>query len=219
MISAAARAIPPSLIAERFGAANVAGLDSDENMLTAARQRLPGITFTKADLNSWTPEEPADLLYANAVFQWVPNHIAVLARLMDHLKPGGVLAVQMPDNLAEPSHVLMEETGAAGPWEAAFEGGKVRRAVLPPPSDYFDRLMPKSARVDVWHTVYYHPLANASAIVEWVKATGLRPYLDAAGPEHRQAFTADYTARIAKPIRRWRTGGCCCASRGSSSSR
>jgi trans-aconitate 2-methyltransferase len=57
--------------------------------------------------------------------------------------------------------------------------------------------MPKSVRVDVWHTVYYHPLANAPAIVEWVRATGLRPYLDAAGPAHAEAFAADYTARIA----------------------
>ncbi|CDZ45131.1 trans-aconitate 2-methyltransferase [Neorhizobium galegae] len=186
------------LIAERFGAANVAGLDSDDNMLAAARKRLPGMQFTNADLNTWVPEEPADLLYANAVFQWVPDHISVLARLMDQLRPGGVLAVQMPDNLSEPSHLLMEETGAAGPWKAAFEGGRVRRSVPPPPGAYFDRLMPKSARIDVWHTVYYHPLANAPAIVEWVRATGLRPYLDAAGPSHAEAFAADYTARITK---------------------
>ena len=185
------------LLVERFGAGNVIGLDSDDNMLAAATKRLPGSEFLKADLNTWTPEQPADLLYANAVFQWVPDHITVLARLMDHLKPGGVLAVQMPDNLTEPSHVLMEETGAAGPWAPAFEGGKVRRAVLPSPTAYIDALMPKSTRVDVWHTIYYHPLANAEAIVEWVRATGLRPYLDAAGAKHAEAFAADYTARIA----------------------
>ncbi|MBW6421151.1 trans-aconitate 2-methyltransferase [Rhizobium sp. XQZ8] len=184
------------LLVERFGAGNVIGLDSDDNMLAAAAKRLPGSEFMKADLNTWTPDMPADLLYANAVFQWIPDHIAVLSRLMDHLKPGGVLAVQMPDNLTEPSHVLMEETGAAGPWAPAFEGGKVRRAVLPSPAAYFDALMPKSVRVDVWHTVYYHPLANAEAIVEWVRGTGLRPYLDAAGPKYAQAFAADYTARI-----------------------
>ncbi|RWX76086.1 trans-aconitate 2-methyltransferase [Neorhizobium lilium] len=186
------------LLVERFGASHVTGLDSDENMLTAARQRLGGTQFRKADLANWLPDAPADLLYANAVFQWVPNHIDVLAQLMDHLKPGGVLAVQMPDNLTEPSHTLMEETGLAGPWAAAFEGGKVRRSPLPAPQRYFDALMPKAARVDLWHTVYYHPLADAEAIVEWVKATGLRPYLDAAGAENAQAFIADYTARIAK---------------------
>ncbi|MGK6315333.1 trans-aconitate 2-methyltransferase [Neorhizobium sp. DT-125] len=186
------------LLTERFGARNVTGLDSDDNMLAAARKRLPGTEFLKADLNTWVPDEPADLLYANAVFQWVPDHLSVLARLTDHLKPGGVLAVQMPDNLTEPSHMLMEETGAAGPWAAAFEGGRVRRPLLPPPSAYFDALMPKVSRVDVWHTVYYHPLADAPAIIEWVRGTGLRPYLDAAGPAHAEAFTADYTARIAR---------------------
>lgn len=184
------------LLVERFGSANVTGVDSDNDMLAAARARLPAVTFDKVDLEHWTPDAPVDLLYANAVFQWVPDHISVLERLMDHLKPGGVLAVQMPDNLNEPSHLMMEETGANGPWSKTFEGGKVRRARLPAASVYIDRLAPKSLRVDVWHTVYYHPMADAAAIVEWVKATGLRPYLAAAGEEHRDAFLADYEARI-----------------------
>jgi trans-aconitate 2-methyltransferase len=187
-----------ALIAERFGAGSVTGLDSDEAMLAAARQRLGGSRFVQADLETWAPDEAIDLLYANAVFQWVPDHIEVLARLMDHLKPGGVLAVQMPDNLEEPSHVLMQEAAAAGPWAAEFKDGKAQRQALPPPARYFDALMPKAARVDIWHTIYYHPLADAAAIVEWVKGTGLRPYLDAAGAEHADAFTADYARRIAK---------------------
>lgn len=184
------------LLVERFGAAAVSGLDSDANMLEAARKRLPGTAFEQADLAIWRPAAPVDLLYANAVFQWVPDHISVLEALMDGLKPGGVLAVQMPDNLTEPSHRAMEETGAAGPWAPAFADGRIRRTTLPAPSAYFDRLGPKAARVDVWHTIYNHPMASAEAIVEWVKGTGLRPYLDAAGPEHTAAFLADYTARI-----------------------
>jgi trans-aconitate 2-methyltransferase len=186
-----------ALIAERFGTDAVTGIDSDPAMLAAAVKRLPGTRFIAADLETWAPDEPADLLYANAVFQWVPDHIDVLARLMDHLKPGGTLAVQMPDNLSEPSHVLMRETAAAGPWAAGFEAGKAERQALPPPAGYFDALMPKATRADIWHTVYYHPLADAAAIVEWVKGTGLRPYLDAAGAEHAEGFTAEYTRRIA----------------------
>jgi len=186
------------LLVERFGLSAVTGLDSDADMLEKAAARLPRTPFLAADLAEWHPPVPADLLYANAVFQWLPDHVSVLDRLMDGLLPGGVLAVQMPDNLDEPSHMLMEETGVAGPWAARFAGGKLRRRPLPTPATYIDRLMPKSTRVDVWHTHYYHPLKDAAAIVEWVKSTGLRPYLDAAGPEHREAFLADYTARIAK---------------------
>ncbi len=185
------------LLVARFGKDHVTGVDSDEAMLAAARQRMPGSRFAQADLGQWMPDAPADLLYANAVFQWVPEHVAVLSRLMDSLLPGGVLAVQMPDNLTEPSHTLMEETGLAGPWSDAFAGGKVKRQPLPAPQRYFDALMPKAARLDLWHTVYYHPLANAAAIVDWVKGTGLRPYLDAAGAQNHEAFLADYTARVA----------------------
>jgi trans-aconitate 2-methyltransferase len=185
------------LIVERFGAPGVLGLDSDLNMLEAARERLPGVPFVEADLSTWYPSEPADLLFANAVFQWLPGHLDIFDRLMEGLSAGGVLAVQMPDNLAEPTHLLMEETAQAGPWKTKFETS-VRRKPLPAPSVYYDRLMPKSARVDLWHTIYNHPIENAAAIVEWVKGTGLRPYLDAAGPDHRDAFAADYLARIVK---------------------
>ena len=186
------------LIVERFGAAGVSGLDSDKDMLAAARKRLPGTAFVEADLATWQPAEPADLLFANAVFQWLPNHLDIFDHLMDGLKPGGVLAVQMPDNLGEPSHLMMEETAHNGPWRDAFAGRSVRRAPLPSPSVYYERLAPKSARVDIWHVIYNHPMENAAAIVEWVKGTGLRPYLDNAGNEHRDAFTSDYLSRVEK---------------------
>lgn len=184
------------LLAERFGMNVVTGVDSDEDMLENAQIRLPNTEFVKADLATWTPPAPADLFYANALFQWLPDHLSVFSTLMDHLKPGGVLAVQMPDNLSEPTHLLMEETGKAGPWASIFEGGAIRRKTLSAPSDYFNGLSPKAARVDIWHTIYSHPMENAEAIVEWVKGTGLRPYLDAAGPEHRDAFLADYLERV-----------------------
>lgn len=186
------------LIVDRYGADGVSGLDSDLDMLATARKRMPDTRFVEADLAGWQPEEPVDLLFANAVFQWLPDHLAIFDRLLDGLTQGGVLAVQMPDNLTEPTHLLMEETAHAGPWREAFEKKSVRRKPLPAPSVYYNGLISKSARVDIWHTNYNHPMANAEAIVEWVKGTGLRPYLDHAGPEHREAFTADYLERVRK---------------------
>lgn len=184
------------LLAERYGVNVITGVDSDADMLEKARLRLRNTQFQQADLATWRPKQKADLFYANAVFQWLPDHIDILEALMDHLKPGGVLAVQMPDNLEEPTHLAMEETGAAGPWKAAFQGSKLRRRPLASPATYIDRLSPKSARVDVWHSIYNHPMPTAQAIVEWVKGTGLRPYLEAAGVENREAFLSDYLSRI-----------------------
>lgn len=187
-----------ALLVERWGPSGVSGVDSDAAMVDAARKRLPQVPFTLADLAIWQPDAPVDLLFANAVFQWLPDHLSILQRLMDHLVPGGVLAVQMPDNLAEPSHMLMEESAHAGPWRQAFAHESARRAPLPPPSVYHDALSPHSSRVDIWHTIYNHTLAGPDEIVEWVKSTGLKPYLDMLPTQHQPAFIADYRARIAR---------------------
>jgi trans-aconitate 2-methyltransferase len=185
-----------ALINDRFADRLTIGIDSDKDMLAAARKRLPQLTFEKGDLAEWQPPAPAALFYANAVFQWLPNHLDSLERLMGSLVSGGTLAVQMPDNLSEPSHVAMREVAALAPFAAHFAKNPRDRTALPAPAVYIDRLSPHSTRVDVWHTIYYHRLADAEAIVEWVKGTGLRPYLDALPEELRADYLAAYLERI-----------------------
>jgi trans-aconitate 2-methyltransferase len=186
------------LIHDRFPAYHLIGIDSDENMLTAARRRMTHTRFERGDLSHWAPAEPAVLFFANAVFQWLPDHLAVFDRLMEKLAPGGTLAVQMPDNLDEPTHAFMRELAEDPRFARFYANGSHRRNALPAPAVYLDRLAPKSIRVDVWHTIYYHRLANAEAIVEWVKGTGLRPYLDALPADARDAYLSAYLAHIRK---------------------
>lgn len=184
------------LLAARWPAAKLAGLDTSPDMLRQARERLPAAEFALADIATWTPEPDTDVLYANASLQWLPDHLSVMERLLQALPLGAALAVQMPDNVGEPSHVLMRETAADGPWAERL--AKVARAPLPPVAAYYDRLKPHAARLDIWHTHYNHPLAGAPAIVEWFKSTALRPFLGPLSENEREAFTAAYIARIAQ---------------------
>jgi trans-aconitate 2-methyltransferase len=184
------------LLVERYPQAAVSGFDSSAEMLVAARKRLPGVTFTEGDVATWTPTVPPDLIFANAVFQWVPDHGAVLARLAGTLAPGGVLAVQMPDNLDEPSHRAIRDTAAENEFAEAFRV-PVSREALRPVGSYYDALKPIAARVEIWRTTYHHALAGADAIVEWVKGTGLRPYLDRLDAAQQTAYLARYTERLA----------------------
>lgn len=181
-----------------FPQAEIIGVDSSPDMLRKARERLPDIAFVEADLNHWQPPQPADVLYSNATFQWLPNHLAILERLLRELPKGGVLAVQMPDNLDEPSHSLMRAVAAEEPWAQQLKEAATARGRLPGVGVYYDRLKPHCRRLDIWHTHYQHPLDGAPAIVEWLKGTGLRPFVDALAPEQREAFLARYTARIAE---------------------
>lgn len=184
------------LLVARWPDAEVTGLDSSPAMLADAAARLPAARFAAADAESWVPEPETDLVFANAIYQWVPKHLAQFPRIMTALPGGGVLAVQMPDNMAEPSHVLMREVAAAGPWAERLAGAA--RKPLPPVRTYYDALVPTARRIEIWHTVYTHPLAGPEAIVEWVKSTGLRPFLDPLGSAEREAFLAAYLARISE---------------------
>jgi trans-aconitate 2-methyltransferase len=185
------------LVAQRFPAAAVTGIDNSSAMLQAAAQRLPGHRFELADIGRWSPAAPPQLIFANAALQWLPDQDAQLPRLFALLSPGGVLAVQVPDNLDEPSHRLMRETAAAGPWAAKIgDAGALRSPRLPAPRIY-DLLAPQAEFVDVWQTVYQHPMPSARAIVDWLRSTGLRPFVEPLDEPEREAFLRDYEARIA----------------------
>jgi trans-aconitate 2-methyltransferase len=184
------------LLVQRWPKAAVTGFDTSPDMIEKARRRLPGVEFSLANVETWAPPAPVDVIFANAVFQWLPQHLALLQRLMGFLAPGGALAVQMPDNLSEPSHRLMREVAAEPPFAEKLK--KAAREPLPPVSVYYDLLKPLSVHVHIWHTHYYHPLADAAAIVEWVKATGLRPFLGPLTDEEQRLFLERYEARIAE---------------------
>ncbi|TCT05162.1 trans-aconitate 2-methyltransferase [Aquabacter spiritensis] len=186
------------LVAARFPAAEVRGIDTSPDMLTAARKRLPTLAFQAGDVRTFTLERPADLIFANAVLQWVPDHEALFPRLMSQLAPGGYLAVQMPDNLDQPSHAEMRAAAGDGAWSAKLAEAMGMRERLLSVEAYYDLLAPHAARVEIWHTIYRHPLAGTSAIVEWLKSTGLRPFLDPLDAPERAAYLSAYEARLAR---------------------
>jgi trans-aconitate 2-methyltransferase len=184
------------LLIERFPGAEVAGVDRSPDMLRQAKERLPRLRFTQADLAAWTPEGHERLIFANAVFQWVPDRDRVMRRLLDALPPGGVMAIQMPDNTSEPSHEAIADVAASRDWGPALDAAVRERSALRPPADYYDLLAPAARRVDIWHAIYNHVLDDVPAIVEWVKGTRLRPCLDALQGAAREEFLAAYTARL-----------------------
>jgi trans-aconitate 2-methyltransferase len=184
------------LLIERFPNAEVIGVDSSPDMLRQARERLPRCIFVEGDLLTWMPDQGTALLFGNAVFQWVPDHPKVLARLLQSLSPGSVLAVQMPDNTNEPALMLMAKVAASGPCAAAIAKASAARNDLPRPEDYYDLLRPLCSNIDIWHTHYYHIIENHAGVVEWFKGSGLRPFLAPLDAAMRDTFTANYAAEI-----------------------
>jgi trans-aconitate 2-methyltransferase len=185
-----------ALLAGRFPDADIVGLDNSPAMLEEARRVLPSARFVEADAMTWLPDAGVDLVFANAIYQWIPRHVELFPRILSELAPGGVLAVQMPDNVGEPTHRLMQTAAADARWASRLKDAA--RSPLPPPRGYYDALQPVAARIDIWHTVYNHVLAGADAIVEWVRATGLRPFIDPLVGDERGEFLTRYRQLVAK---------------------
>jgi trans-aconitate 2-methyltransferase len=185
------------LLTRAFPGAAVVGIDMSDNMLSVARARAPSATFVKDDVEHWTPPAPADVIFANATLHFLPDHRKVITRLLQSLRPGGRLAVQMP-NIAthELSHAAMRMVAADGPWASRLVPVAKSLTVIGQADEYYDLFAPLCSHVDIWQTIYIHPLKGPDGVVEWFEGSGLRPFLDLLGPEERDDFLSRYRERL-----------------------
>jgi trans-aconitate 2-methyltransferase len=188
-----------AMLAQRWPDATVVGVDSSTDMVDAAQQhaRSGRLTFECADLRDWRPDREVDIVTANAVLQWVPAHLELLADVTGWLAPNGWLAFQVPDNFAEPSHTLLRDLRLSPRWRDRLGDGADRTAGVERPESYLRALLDLGLDADVWQTTYLQVLPGEDAVLEWVKGTALRPVLTLLDDEvERQAFLEEYAAAL-----------------------
>ena len=190
------------LLAGRYPDASITGVDSAPDMIEAAVRRLPDVRFEHGTIEAWAAADgPApDVVLSNAALQWVPDHATLLPRLLGRVAPGGHLAVQVPDNLAEPVQVAMRTVAAAGPWSSRLAAADASRTPIGTADWHYARLAPYASSVEIWRTTYLHRLAGIPAVVEWFKGTGLLPFLSPLDEAERAAFLTRYQDEIASTL-------------------
>ncbi len=186
-------------------AAATTGIDSSPEMIAqamASHRDVPGLAFVQGDIEEWT-DEGVDLVFANASFHWVNDHLNLLARMRTSLAPGGQLAFQVPANFRHPSHVLAQQLAQESPFLEALDGD------LPPdrglavlaPETYADLLYELGAtRQVVRMEVYGHVLDSTAEVVEWVRGTLLTPYRARLDDETYREFVDRYRERLVEEL-------------------
>lgn len=183
------------VLRRRWPAARLIGVDSSMAMLERARGTDPGVEWQLADLHTWAPSSPVELLYSNAALHWLDDHDALFPALVAMLAPGGVLAVQMPRNFSEPSHTSLYETVRDGPWRAQLEP-MIRVEPTKPAAHYHALLAPHVRELDVWETTYLQSLSGDNPVAEFVRGSALGPFLAALAGDERTAFESAYRTRV-----------------------
>lgn len=197
-------AIPP--IRALCPQARITALDSSAEMLEAAKIHAGSDTrLLRADIGNWTPDRAFNLVLSNAALQWLNDHATLFPRLMSWLAPGGILAVQMPNNWGEPSHRLMAEAATSGPWREKL-AELLRQTPVGDAVYYEDLLRPISQSCRVWENIYTHKLTGDDAVYRWIEGTSLKPLLDALEGDERDAFAASYKAALAAAYPRDKAG-------------
>lgn len=184
------------VLRRRWPHARIVGVDSSPDMLRRAEadSQDPDVTYEVADAAGWSPEQPVDVITSNAMFQWIPDEEAVLRRLAEHVRPGGAIALQVPNNADAPSHALMREV-ADRPAYAEHTRG-VLRVRGTAPETYLQLFADLGWSCDAWETTYLHVLPGDDPVFEWVKGTGARPVLQVLPDGLREQFVEEYKAEL-----------------------
>ncbi len=184
------------LMQARWPAAHLTGVDGSADMLAKARADATGIHWIEADLNTWRPDGPVDLIFSNAALHWLDDHDKLFPRLLDMLSPGGQLAVQMPRNYHAPGLSLVNETALDGPWAPKLKD-VVRGVPTHEPHFYYALIAPRAASLDIWETDYIQVLEGDNPVADWTRGSWMAPLLGALEGAERDAFEAEYRRRVA----------------------
>lgn len=161
-----------------FPKAHILGIDSSENMIKKAKETYSDIEFRIMDITDEDQSlENFDIIFSNACLQWIPNHKKLIPMIFSKLSKGGVLAVQIPMNFQEKLFTIMSETVHEDKWD--FSSIPAEPNTTLKCEEYFDILSSLTDNFDIWETVYYHNMPSVDSMVEWIKGTRLRPYLNA----------------------------------------
>lgn len=99
---------------------------------------------------------------------------------------------------------IIREVAAEPEWE--FENVCFEKNDTLTPGAYFDILSSCSSSFELWETVYYHVMPSHEHLIEWVRGTRLRPYLDVLNEGQKVKFEREILSKAREAYPRTASG-------------
>ena len=183
------------LLCARWPNSRIDGVDNAPDMLARAQETGLKVNWVEEDIAQYARTEPVNVLYSNAALHWIDDHSELFPNLLGAIKSGGWIAVQMPRNFQEPSHVLMRETARTEPFNELLMG-VLREDPVGNPSFYYSLMFSHCSQLDIWETIYTQELEGENPVLEWVKGTALVPVRNALSDYMFEQFTLIYAEKL-----------------------
>jgi trans-aconitate 2-methyltransferase len=185
-----------AVLQKRWPQSRITGLDSSPSMIERAKEGGVEADWIIADASTVKFPGTWDLIFSNAAYQWISGQAALFHKLKANLKPGGIMAAQIPLFREMPMSKIISEIAMQQRWGFSAEEGKY---LIHSQEEYYDILSGLFEHVELWVTDYIHIMNSHEAILEMMKSTALKSFLDQLENEEERK---SYEGEILKGIER-----------------
>jgi trans-aconitate 2-methyltransferase len=165
------------ILVQRWPDALVTGVDNSAAMIERAKKDFPNQNWKLLDAGKDEIDGKFDILYSNAAIQWIPNHAELLLKFYSALNDHGLIAIQIPMFWDMPLGKAIIKISEDRRWEATLKG-VTELFTIHAYSYYYDQLSQWFDSIEMWETNYIHIMDSHFAILEMIRSTGLKPYLE-----------------------------------------
>jgi trans-aconitate 2-methyltransferase len=96
----------------------------------------------------------------------------------------------MPHNAGSPASQSMKKLVSDSRWSEALAGAS-ESTFVQPLEFYYEILRKQASRLNIWETEYLQIVDGPRAVLDWLRSTGMRPYLERLPDDtQRQQFEA-----------------------------
>jgi len=193
-------------LTRRIARGSALGLDSSPAMIERANRLRAGLDtglaarlrFELGDIAKFAAREQYTLVFSNAALQWLSDRGAALASCYRALIPGGRMVVQMPANQEEIYHEVLRQLMDEPPWRSMLSADSAPLHLEVEGPEHYAALLDTIGfvAVDCYYQTFNHPMHSPAEIVEWCRATTLRPLLKALPENRREEFIELWRARL-----------------------
>ena len=165
------------ILFQKWPHSEILGIDNSPAMIEKAKKDYPEQNWEILDAVKDQFPGTYDVIFSNATIQWIPDHKKLLNKFFHILNKKGVIAVQIPQFWDMPLGKAIERIAMESRWNPLTKGA-TEVFTIHNYTYYFDQLSLFSEEIDIWETDYMHIMDSHYSILEMIRSSGLRPYLD-----------------------------------------
>jgi trans-aconitate 2-methyltransferase len=183
-------------LVQRWPDSQIIGIDNSPAMIEKAKKEYPNQEWQLLDAGTDEIAGNFDIVFSNATIQWIPNHPKLFRKFYNLLSSNGVLAIQIPLFWDMPLGKSIATIAENSRWNSVTKG-VIELFTIHDSIFYYEILAELYHSIDIWETDYIHILDSQMSILEMIRSTGLRPFLDRLESENDQN---DFEAMVLKEI-------------------